>query len=66
MKNYLSLDYPDELKEAHLLGTLSYGDFGETPEIIRQATGGVSRLNMQMKIYFSENGAVVNEEVNGF
>ena len=45
-KGFVHFDYPDV--KAAMTGTLASGDFGETPELIRELTG-VERFSVQMK-----------------
>ena len=58
LKGLIHLDYPEA--KAHLFGTLEWGDFGDTPENIRQATG-IGRFNMQLKNQLFESKGVLTE-----
>ena len=62
LKRFLHFDYPHARAALKKTGTLTAGDFGETPEIIRELTGGVERYNMQLKNEWFEKRAVLNAE----
>jgi len=56
-KGLVHLDYPDI--KADFFGTLESGDFGETPDDIRSASGSV-RFNLKMKNNFFESNCVLS------
>ena len=58
-KGFIHLDYP--LANGVMQGTLTSGDFGDTPDAIRELTGA-TRYNLQLKSQIMERGAVLSDD----
>ena len=60
-KNIVCLDYPDDVP-CQFVFQVETGDFGEPSKEVKEATGGASAYNIQMKGALYTLKAVINDD----